>query len=382
MRYKEYLRRRYLLTNAHVVDLRRCSQKVVPRLKCGGKVAGMTQITPKENFLNVLVNHADPVWTPVMGMDCKTSGFASNWLEKGPVGGGKDGFGVTWEAPASGGGAPIPRPGDFMFDFDDMPEWEEYVHFPNLDDMDWRAHAEASLTKNGEKIDRNTYALSYGIGNGPYERIAALIGFENTLLALAEYPDDTKRLAEAIVDWKLEQVKYVKKWIDPDIIINYDDFCTQRSPFFSPEAYREVFLPVNTRYYQGIRDQGIIPVQHTCGYATSLVDMIIESGAQAWASVQPCNPISDLIDKYGDRFTFIGGYDTVGPCSLPDATDEEIAEEAYRCIREYGMRKGYIFFGFRLLNTTDPVLAAREYGRILNPAIKFTHEWAGVPYEA
>ena len=334
-------------------------------------------ITPKENYLNVLL-HKDPVWTPIRGYDMRSSGFSTFPIEKGPIGGGLDGFGVNWVCPISGGGAPIPEPGRFMFTADDMPEWHKYVRFPDLNDFDWRMYAEKMLAPGGQPLDRDQFALGFGIGNGPYERIASLIGFEETLLAIVEYPEETRSLVDAIVDWKIEQVKLAKKWISPDAITNYDDFCTQRSPFMSREQFREVFFDANARYYQAIRDEGIIPIQHTCGYAEPLVDLFIETGIDAWESVQPCNDVASLISEYGDKLTFVGGFDSVGRPALPEATPDEIVAEVHRCLDEYGGRKGYIFSGVRMLNTLDKEVQMKDRQFLTQAALDYSHAKAGV----
>lgn len=62
----------------------------------------------------------------------------------------------------------------------------------------------------------------------------------------------------------------------------------------------------------------------------------IDCGWAAWTSVQPTNDIEKLIETYGDQIGFVGGYDTTGPASRANATDEAIAAEVGRCIETYG----------------------------------------------
>lgn len=342
-------------------------------------------ITPKENYLNV-IEHKDPAWTPIHIIDCAVTGFGALpgvSFEKGPLGGGKDGFGVNWISPASGGGAPIPAPNEFLMSFDQIEDWKSLVHFPDLDAFDWEGFADHELAgMDGQGIDRDRVAVEYGSGNGPYERIASLMGFENALLAIAMYPEATKELVEAIVDWKIEQIPYVKRSIDPDVYTNYDDFCTQKGPFMSPDAFREVFKPATTRYCEAIREAGIIPVQHTCGFAEPLVEDFIDCGFDAWTSVQPVNDIARLQREYGDRFTFIGGWDSNGPAAMTDATDETIVRELNRCFDEYGGKKGFILFAYRLTNSLDPQEIGAQNGRVLGPAIQLAFEKAGIELPA
>lgn len=340
-------------------------------------------ITPKENYLNVL-DHKEPAYTPMFVVDCAGAGFGATpgpEFEKGPLGGGYDGFGVRWEAPASGGGAPIPAPGEFIMDYEDVPNWREHVKFPNLSAFDWEGYSARDLAgPDGKGIDRDTVALDYGCGNGPFERLAALMGFEDALLAMAMYPEDTKDLVEAIVDWKIEVLPYVKKYINPDMFTSYDDICTEKGSFMSPQMYREIIKPGTKRLFDAVREAGMIPIQHTCGFAEDFVEDFIDTGAVAWTSVQACNDVDRLLTEYGDRFTFIGGWDSNGPASLTAATDEEIETEVKRCFDEYGGRKGYIFFGFRVADSLDPMRSAQEMGRVFKYAVPYRFQKAGIPF--
>lgn len=338
-------------------------------------------ITPKENFLNVIM-HKDPVWTPSYIIDCAICGFGSlpgPSFEKGPIGGGYDGFGLRWIAPESGGGAPIPAPNEHILTSDDIVNWREYVTFPDLAAFDWESYAAKDLAGfDGKGIDRNRVALDYGCGNGPFERLAALMGFEEALLAMALEPDATLELIEAIVDWKIEVIPYVKKYINPDTFTNYDDVCTEKGPFMSVDMFRKMIKPGTKRLYDAVKEAGMIPIQHTCGFAEPFVEDFIEMGAECWTSVQACNDIDRLLTQYGDRLTFMGGWDSNGPAAMPEATDEEIEKEVHRCFDEYGNRRGFIFFGFRTSNSLDPQVIASENARIFKYSVPYAYQKAGI----
>lgn len=338
-------------------------------------------ITPKENFLNV-IQHKDPVWTPQYVIDCVTTGFGAlpgPAFEKGPLGGGYDGFGIRWVAPASGGGAPIPAPGEHIMDYEQVTEWRDFVKFPDLDAFDWEAYAAQDLAgMDGKGIDRDRVAVDFGSGNGPFERLAALMGFEDALLAIALEPEATKDLVEAIIDWKIKLIPYVKEYLDPDMFTNYDDICTEKGPFLSPDAYREIIKPGTKRLFDAVRDAGMIPIQHTCGFAEPFVQDFIDIGADCWTSVQACNDIDMLLTEYGERITFMGGWDSNGPASMPEATDQMIEKEVHRCFDEYGGRKGFVFFGFRTTNSLDPQRIMEENMRVFNVSVPYAFRKAGI----
>ena len=93
----------------------------------------------------------------------------------------------------------------------------------------------------------------------------------------------------AIVDCKIEVVEQVAKYIKPDFFTNYDDFATERNLFMSTDSFREITKPHLKRYYDAVKAFDMIPIQHTCGYATDLVQDFIDVGAQCWTSAQPTN---------------------------------------------------------------------------------------------
>jgi hypothetical protein len=151
----------------------------------------------KENYMLAL-EHKKPEWVPVYLVDNAGVGFCREigpWFEKGPVGGGLDGFKVRWVNPASGSGTPIPAPGEFILDCDTIVDWKKLVTFPNVLDYDWEGISKADL----QKIDRNEQIIDFGSGNGPYERLAALMGFENALIAMYEEPEACLDLMNAIL---------------------------------------------------------------------------------------------------------------------------------------------------------------------------------------
>ena len=330
-------------------------------------------LTPKQNFLNAL-NHKEIERTPVFIADCAAVGFAAGpgpWIEKGPFGGGLDGFGVEWVTPASGGGAPIPHPSEFQMDSETIVDWKDIVKFPDLEAIDWEAMAKQEFEM--YHVDPEKQAVDFGCGNGVFERLAALLGFEEALIALVVEPEACNELMEAITDYKIEFAKKVKQYYNPDIFTNYDDIATERGLFMSPETYRTLIKPHHKRLYDAVTELGMIPVQHTCGYCEPLVEDMIEIGVKCWTSVQPTNDIVAMQEKYGDKITFMGGYDTNGSPSRPDSTMEERFEEVHRCIDTYGKQPGYIFFGFILVNSNDPKVVAGEMMPMVGEAVKYSY---------
>lgn len=327
----------------------------------------MPPIDLKENLLKFL-NHEPTPLIPIFMGSTETAGFGAlpgPWIEKGPIGGGYDGFGVRWITPASGSGAPIPAPDEFILE--DVCDWREVIKFPDLDSFDWAADAQKYLGH----VDRSKTLVDFGLGNGVFERLAAFMGFEEALCAMLTDPEEVDALFTALTDWKIAFAKKVKQYYDPDTITYYDDVATERDLFMSPATYRQLIKPHHKRFVEAVKEMGMIPLYHCCGKAESIVEDMIDCGWAAWTSMQPSNDICTLIEKYGDRLGFIGGFDTNGKPARPDASFDEIRAEVRRCLDTYGKYGyGYCFWGFVAVNTLDLAEVGKRMAPMMEEAFK------------
>lgn len=325
-------------------------------------------MTLKENSLAAL-RHETYDFIP-SHFDHLMAGFgavAGPAIEKGPMGGGLDGFGVAWVPTASGSGAPVPVPGKHMMDSETIVDWKNIVTIPNPSEFDWKSCADFELTMGNPKEQ----AIEFGCGTGPFERLVALMGFEEALMAFATEPEACYDLMSAVTDFKIECMPYIKKYYNAEIFTHYDDIATQQCTFMSPELYRQYIKPLHKRLCDGARSYDMIPIQHTCGRADALIEDFIETGAAAWTSVQPTNDIEGMLQKYGRKIVLSGGYDTTGRPGQFDATLEEVDTEVARCIRTYGKYPGYMFFGLKIVNSLDPRDNQKSVFQLIESAAKY-----------
>ena len=327
----------------------------------------------KANYLNFL-NHKPTTLIPNLLVGNKIMGFGAingPAIEKGAqFGDGMDGFGVKWEYPTSGAGAAVPNCSYILLD--DISDWREKIHIPDPAAYNWKADFEMESQMLGAP-DREHELVDFGFGNGVFERLAALMGFADALIAMAEDPEEVYAFFEALTDYKVNALDYIIDAYHPDTITYYDDVATARAMFMSPKAYRELIKPHHKRFAQECLRRGIIPIYHCCGHAEDIVEDMIDCGWAVWSSVQPVNDICGLIEKYGDRFGFVGGFDTNGPCAREDATSEMVRAEVKRCMDTYGKyHKSYSFFGMRFINSPDPSASGAAMGEIVQAAMEYS----------
>ncbi|MDR2956997.1 MAG: hypothetical protein LBU61_02295 [Coriobacteriales bacterium] len=319
-------------------------------------------MSARENYLACL-NHKPHQYTPGM-TDLSRAGMTVTWeLERGKGGAGVDAFGVRWVSPPSAMGGALPAPNEFMLE--DVTQWKKIVKIPDLSVYDW----EGGATAEEPILDRANKVVEFGSINAVYERLATLMGFEGALLAMALEPEATYELLDTLTDWKIELMKYGAKYFKPDTYSFNDDVATERTLFMSPETYRTLIKPMHKKLVDAVKELGIIPIQHTCGKADIIVQDMIDEGNHGWSAVQASNDIESIIEKHGDEFVIIGGYDTVGTPGIESvATDEIVRKEVRRCMDTYGKYgKGYIFSGLVLIPGTaaDPVTSPSPLGEAI-----------------
>ena len=311
-------------------------------------------MTQRKNF-QLLLDGKIPEFRPIYYELYKTCGLADS-LVNHPKKNGPDAFGVEWVITPEGA---ITKPGCILFD--DIADWKQYVHFPDLSMYDFKAAAETDLAG----TDRSDKVINVNFAVGLYQRMVAFMGFENTLCSLIEDPEACDEFFGEMADFN---IRCIEKMIDayiPDVVTYFDDFATSQSLFMSPQVYRKLIKPHQARILHSISAKGVIVAEHLCGKCEEVLDDFVEMGVQIWSSAQVMNDIPFLEKKYKGRLIIEGGWDSFGPAGYPDATTEQILKEADRCLSEYGKEYNYILFP--IIVTPDPndprISALCEYWR-------------------
>ena len=125
----------------------------------------------------------------------------------------------------------------------DITCWRDYVKVPDIvatcgDSALWE-----DTRKFMETIDRDEYLVGAFLGNGVFEQMHFLSGFEDTLSDMLLEPEASIELAEAIGEYRYQYAKLVVENLHPDIAHSLDDWGTKYSMFMSPDTWRQIIKP-------------------------------------------------------------------------------------------------------------------------------------------
>ena len=126
-----------------------------------------------------------------------------------------------------------------------------------------------------------------------------------------------------------------------DIVFYMDDLGLKGSSIFSIEHFKEFILPYYKQIYQACKKNGMLVIQHSCGYIDKLLPHMVAAGLNGIQALEPAAGVdlAHLKDTLGDKVAFLGGID----CSniLNFGTPKDVYEEVKRCIRAAGYGGGY-----------------------------------------
>ncbi len=245
-----------------------------------------------------------------------------------PYGTGPDAWGVLW---TNQGPDPLVDGNTVAANFkmfDDMDEWKDHVKFPPLDFMP--VNDILNGMAHGMGVNPEEDVVSCLILSGTFERMNQLIGMENALCAFYEFPDEVHEFFDAMCDYKLKCIDKAVEALHPEVIHMHDDWGTNDNMFFSPELWREFIKPNEEKFAKRIHEHGCIYVHHSCGYIKQIIPDLIEIGVDVLEPLMVENDVADVLDKYGDKITIMGGLNNRvidSPEATPDSIRQEVREK-------------------------------------------------------
>jgi hypothetical protein len=309
-------------------------------------------MTIRENVI-LAYQHKQTLWSPNFHTDidcCLQSSVNERYegTEKGT-----DEFGVEYTyVPTSH--APIVSPDKIVLD--DITKWKEKVKFPNVENYDWVAGARRD-TANWDRINKFSIVMMF---NGPFERLHALMGFENALMAVIDEPECAYEFFKAFNEYRAKLIQKIAKYYKPDSVMVFDDYGGAQSMLISPSIWRGLLKPNIKTLVDFTHECGLYYTLHCCGYMKPIFGDFVEIGVDAVQPLQFCNDVPDLKAKYGKQITFCGGFDNTHLLDRPNVTPEEIRAEVRRGMREIGVGGSFVAW---------PVIFSRESQKIFSDEV-------------
>ncbi|MDO4623516.1 MAG: uroporphyrinogen decarboxylase family protein [Eubacteriales bacterium] len=249
-----------------------------------------------------------------------------------------DAWGVTNSYPEGVPGAfPVHTPEKIVLK--DFENWKDYVKAPSLKftDEEWAMFKEQYDAVDGSQAFKASF-----IAPGIFERMHHCAGIENALMAFYEYPDEVEEFIKYILDWEMELAEGICTHLKPEALFHHDDFGSMKSTFISPDMFGEYFGDAYHTLYGYYHDHGCKYVfHHSDSYGATLVPTLIDIGIDVWQGCMSSNNLPELVKKYGDKITFMGGFDGA-MVDRADATPEMIKKCVYEVLDAIGTPKGFI----------------------------------------
>lgn len=160
--------------------------------------------------------------------------------------------------------------------------------------------------------------------------------FTEWLCILVAEPEYAGELLEAAADVAVQNIglylQAVGKYIDT-ILISTTDFGTQTGELFSPEIFKELYMPNYKKMCDYVHENSEVKtIFHSCGSIRNIIPYFIEAGCDILNPIQTNSSnmnIRELKEEFGQQLVFWGaGVDsqTVYPLGTVEQVKEQVKE--------------------------------------------------------
>jgi hypothetical protein len=146
-----------------------------------------------------------------------------------------------------------------------------------------------------------------------HEMIWRIIGTENVMLWMGEYPDVIARFVERLHEFNLGLLRAQIKVADGrlDGVVIWGDVAYKKGMLFSPVFWRKHFKPGVKAMIDECHSHGLPVIYHGCGNVSRIFEDFIEIGVDAYNPLEAKAGLDvvDLREKFGHRIGFCGNMD-------------------------------------------------------------------------
>jgi uroporphyrinogen decarboxylase len=187
------------------------------------------------------------------------------------------------------------------------PEPDRFINFHYFDIV-------AGMLPDGIKIVG-------GVGGGPYEWLAMLMGVMGLSLAVLEEPELVEAICAKLGELYVAADHRIAAMDAVGTLRQGDDLGFKSSTFLSPDDLRHLIFPMYKRMVAEAHAVGKPFILHSCGNLAAVYDDIIACGFDAKHSFEDgIMPVGDFKRQFGARITPLGGLDVDVICRSDEAT--------------------------------------------------------------
>ena len=215
-------------------------------------------------------------------------------------------------------------------DFDEYP-WE------SIPDLYFERYRD-SFRAFGETLPQGIKGIG-GVGNGVFECVQDITGFENLCDIKCEDEELYQELFVKVGDMlSAIWTRFLKEYGDIFCVCRFgDDLGFKTSTLLNPTDIRELVVPQYRRIIDIIHKGGKPFLLHCCGSIFVIMDDLIAAGIDAKHSNEDIiAPYSRWLDDYGSRIGIFGGLDTGVLCDSSDVDIVEYTTGIYRLLEAKG----------------------------------------------
>ena len=218
-------------------------------------------------------------------------------------------------------------PAFLRFETDTIEKLESFRFDDPWDERRYFSAGDNQIAGVGDGFERNSPAWVetvkekhpefpvYGSVCEGHEMLWRIIGSENVMLWIGEYPDRLGRCVERICEFGLEvtkaQIKAAGGLLDGMVV--WGDVAYKRGCFFSPAYWRKYFKPGVKAMVDYCHGQGLPVIYHGCGNVNRIFEDFIDLRVDAYNPLEAKAGLDvvDLRRRFGHRIAFCGNMDVL-----------------------------------------------------------------------
>ena len=283
-------------------------------------------LSAKENYIEA-IQYGNPEYVP---LSCEPIWYGISFNDIIRLENWTDRFGIKWEM-AMEGTVPFPKGNPLA----DIERRLDGYKFPDPNGLTINPDAVDYL----KTLDRDHILVDGNMTYFCFERAWALMGMDNFLAAIIEFPDHVRHMLHEIAKYARGIFdRYLEMGVDA--VSFSEDLGTQKALMMSPKHFREFFIPEYKYAFENVLKENKIVNFHSCGCVSEIAGDLADIGITILNPVQArANNLHKLKKDVFGKTALQGGIDTH---LILTGTPEDIRKEVIKIMEILKEGGGYI----------------------------------------